>query len=578
MYPLGKLQITNANSTFTESRNWYVAADPAYLSEENGIIAYRDSNSTTSNVGLENPKFRVFVTSLNSSRGMFTSEKSLHPNTGNSPVNFTKVAYSPFGRILLVTQTYDGYLNSYVCDYNCTDTNNWSQQSRIAQVFTTSDTANSNKTKFDVEFETKSGKALLVYDDNATAGRGLAFMTLPNTTNPTWNSTQVINDNTANTGTEQFYTWIRMDPSPTTNSIVVGAINPTSQDLTVFVWNGIRFQSGLSAATDMAYDAVATLNATNLKLPVYDLKWTLNGTRALVVSSITGTNDLNWDTFSGSTWTDQGTLDAQPDTSSNLLPRFVDLYRNPNNGVIQLVLIDQAGDLHTKLYDIQGSGTSPVKWRTTVGNLDTSLDEPYVGTKVGTGSGSSRSAAFAWNATTVPRLSNTAALQNGRLMFDTNDQVKGTTQTRCAANCTATGATTVTAITTGGNWLSLYANPRGGQTLGMIGIRADSQRNVTAFSVVDGGTVPTFVTHSPQNDAIATDALATNEHYSFAWRPITTLGNKTLTYVESLGLSDSISKTTTKALTESLGISDTTSRTTTKALTESLGISDTTSR
>jgi hypothetical protein len=56
LYALGKLEIDNGSSVFTEARNWYVAADPAVLSLEEGMIAYRSNDGTNT---VNSPKIRL---------------------------------------------------------------------------------------------------------------------------------------------------------------------------------------------------------------------------------------------------------------------------------------------------------------------------------------------------------------------------------------------------------------------------------------------------------------------------------------------------------------------------------------
>lgn len=173
LYALGKAEITQVNSTFTEARNWYVAADPAFISEEGGILFYRGVDTTEAGGAFDKPKFRIFDRTFGGGAGGFDEQHEL-PSAG-SPINHTKVVYSNTGRILAVVQSFDGTLDSYHCDYNCTDTNNWTQISDIADVSSVSNQAESTRRKFDVAFEQKVAEHCLYLIETILQAKDLHF-------------------------------------------------------------------------------------------------------------------------------------------------------------------------------------------------------------------------------------------------------------------------------------------------------------------------------------------------------------------------------------------------------------------
>ncbi len=579
LYALGKVEIVNTNSTFTEARNWYVAADPAFLSEEEGIVTYRGADDTDADgVGLDQPKFKIFSAQFGGGNGGFDEEHTL-PSTG-SPINFTKVVYSNYGRILLVTQSFDGFLDSYHCDYNCTDTNNWTQNTNIASVFQAGNLKANGTRKFDVEFEPKNGRALLVFDRNDTANAGLAFRVLGNESNPSWNATTDINDNTANTAGDQHYTWISLDPNPlsTTNTILVSALNVESSDTTAFIWNGQRFGSFSSGviAFDLATSFGDAGRSPTSTYPAFDLKWTTNGTNAIFVSaSSTNANDLVIATLSNTGWSAVTNHEVNPTTG---IPKWVNLYRDIFTNRMMLTVEDGSGDIHARLYDQPTIAATANTWRATNGDLDTSVDEA---------TGDTRNVAFAWNATNLvlgPTQRNAGS--NGKLIYDTDGGTAGFTRRNCQANCTGAPASGQSTVPNTGSFLSLYTYPYGSSSIDMIGIRSDTSRNLQAFFYNSN----TATEYTPSGAALSAETESTRlEHYSFAFRPVR-LGNYTMSLTENLGMNadtvaslirteklgirDNLVKTTTKVLTERLGIQDNLVKSTTTQLTEKLGVKD----
>ncbi|MEM4329906.1 MAG: S8 family serine peptidase, partial [Candidatus Bilamarchaeaceae archaeon] len=122
-----------------------------YNSDYNAIIAYRSNTGS----GLNFPKIRFWNSTGEGSWG-----PEIELPTAESPVRWAVVKWSPISsKIVLVTLSDDGYLDGYVCMGNCTNVANWQVTNNIGQVWTTA----AAQRRFDVEFETATGDAVVVY-------------------------------------------------------------------------------------------------------------------------------------------------------------------------------------------------------------------------------------------------------------------------------------------------------------------------------------------------------------------------------------------------------------------------------
>ncbi|MCW1300067.1 MAG: hypothetical protein QXP04_04780 [Candidatus Nanoarchaeia archaeon] len=438
------------------------------VSATDAIIAYR---SNTGTYGLNSPKIRFWNSS---NAGSWGSEIELP--TAGSPIREVIVKYSPVSeKIVLVTQSDDGYLDAYVCTSNCNNTNSWIITNNIGQVWSTAPTPHSRR--FDIEFETKTGDLLVVYGVlNTSVNCDLAYKILPATSTSFSESVEYcIDDDSANGGSDLQYSWVKLDRKPVSNSeeIILVGFDSSGSDVNAWVWNGNTWGNRVeltdAATATGGYEAIA-------------VKYASDGSKGMVISA-TGTIGAvvgrYWD---GSTWTvaDIGDLDA----GDNQDTRWLTLKADPASDDLMAVSINSGSDLDTMYWN----GSS---WTITA-NIDGTVDLA-----------TARCADFAWN----------PSGSTGRLVWDTDTTGTTLSQRTCSPLCTSS-TTTFSSYAGTGAWISLYTNPTDSDTINIIGARLNSNFDIGSFSF-DGTNYVNY------GDSIITadTTVSTFEAYSISFHP-----------------------------------------------------------
>ncbi|MCX8200145.1 MAG: S8 family serine peptidase, partial [Candidatus Micrarchaeota archaeon] len=460
---------TNQTVNQTGPSNYsYSYSAQTYNSVYNAIIAYRSSTGS----GLNFPKIRFWNSS---GQGSWGNEIELP--TAGSPVRYAIVKWSPrSSKIVLVTQSDDGNLDSYVCMGNCTIVANWRVTNNIGTVWTTAPATSSRR--FDLDFETRTGDAIVVYAiESAVANRDLAYKVLPAASrNFTGIAEQYIDD--TGHATDIQYSWVRVDRNPlgTSEEMILVGFDLSNNDINAWVWNGNAWGNQVSlddtATRTTGYEAIAA-------------KYAADGSKGMAIGG--GLNTVRGGVatryWSGGAWSAITTFDV--DAGDNNDVRWSSLKADPASDDLQGVFIDSGADLHTAYW----SGTA---W-TVTSNIDDAVDTAVA-----------RCADFAWS----------PAGGTGYLAWDTD--LAGTTISyrTCAPQCTS-ATSTASAYAGTGAWITMYTNTRAADTARVLSARLNSNFDIGSFTV--NSTTPTFRNYG--DAAITADTTVTTyEAYAISFK------------------------------------------------------------
>ncbi|VVB50794.1 Uncharacterised protein [uncultured archaeon] len=436
------------------------------VSASDAFTAYRSNTGTNT---LASPKIRFW----NSTTSSWGSEVELAATVSGSNVQFAIIKSSPVSsKLVLVTEQADGTIDGYVCMANCTVATSWTAAA-IGAVW--SGGGAQDQRRFDVEFERKTGTAVVVYGIVSTnAAQDLAYMVLPeNGTTFTGVPEQYINDAGHNNDIQ--YEWVRMDANPLNSSqeLIVTGYDVNDHDINAWVWNGAAWgnaQSITDAATSTGdYEALA-------------VKYTTDGTQGMVMGGDGGSGSVATYFWTGATWTNSPDFDVDSGDGNDV--QWINLKADPaSNTKLQAVLIDSGSDLHTAYYD----GTY---WNL-ISNIDAGVD---VNTR--------RPGDVEWEPTGSV----------GWLVWDTD--TTGTTQSTRYCNPQCGGATTLISTYAGrGRYTTLYRNPTSSDAVRVLGERVNDNTVTGSFYRND-----TAWTNYGDN-AISTDITSTTwESYSISFR------------------------------------------------------------
>jgi len=252
------------------------------------IIAFKDGDGAgCGGSATQCPYLRFW----NSSGSGSWSTESVLPTTGNN-LRWMVLKKSPVSeKMVLVTVSDSDYnLDAFVCMANCSNVSNWQVTNNIAAV------ADVAQRQFDVEFETTTGNALVVYGVLSTnASRDLGYKILPNSSrNFTGITEQYINN--AESGSDLQYTWVELDRKPVagSNELLLAAFDSTDNRIHAWVWNGASWGSqtniSTSATATGGYEALAAKYATD-------------GSKGMVIGANSTIGNVNGKYWNGASWT-----------------------------------------------------------------------------------------------------------------------------------------------------------------------------------------------------------------------------------------------------------------------------------
>ncbi|MFN7991240.1 MAG: NosD domain-containing protein, partial [Candidatus Micrarchaeia archaeon] len=409
-----------------------VIAQFAYASD--AVIAYRSGSGS----GASFPKIKFWNSSGSGSWG---SEIELP--TAGSPVREAVIKASNIStKLVLVTQSDDGNLDAYVCLADCANASNWVTTNNIGNVWTSAPAIHSRR--FDVEFETASGRAMVVYSINSSnTSRDLAYQILPATTTSfTGLTEQYIDDSSGNGGSDLQYSWVSLDRKPTGNEIIAAGFDDTGSDINAWVWNGTAWgnQQELTAAA----------TSTN-GLEALAVKYAADGAKGMVIGGTGTTGSVNGQFWNSTAWTTANLGDVNG-VGDNADIVWLTLKADPATDDLQAAGVEDDDDLDA--YYWNGS-----TWAITQG-IDATID-----------SSTTRPADFDWNPTG----------STGSLVWDTDGAGTNLSTRTCSPQCT-NATSTFSAYTGTGAWLALYRNPTSTDTVKILGARMNSSAALGSFS------------------------------------------------------------------------------------------------
>jgi len=411
-------------------------------SASDAVMAYRSSTNQsycTAASALNCPKLRFWNSSGSGSWG---SEIEL-PSAG-SPVREAVVKYSNVSqKAILVTQSDDGYLDSYVCISNCTDAASWVVTNNIGSVWSSAPATHSRR--FDVEFETATGRAIVVYGVNDTnTTHDLAYKVLPaGPLNFSGITEQYIND--ASQSMDVNYSWVSLDRKPNTssNELVLAGFNLNNNTVNAWVWNG----SSWGNQQDITTTASGTNGYEDLAV-----KYAGDGSKGMVVAG--GQSGGQRTNLAGYYWNGTGWTSTTVTSivSGGRTPQWLTMKADPSSDDLQVVETDDGPRMSTAYWN----GTA---WAVTQ-DIDTAVD-----------SATTRVADFEWNATG----------NAGVLFWDTDGAGTTLSQRNCTPQCNGT-TSTISGYAGTGAWLALYSNPTTADQVKILGGRMNDTRSLGSFS------------------------------------------------------------------------------------------------
>ena len=408
------------------------------IEASNAMIAYRSNTGS----GL----FTVKVREWNSAgSGSWDSEIELLPDTFPVSGNYVVEAVVKFSPVsskrIIIALNESGGLTAFVCTSSCTSPSSWTF-SPVGNVWLTQPAIHSRR--FDVEFETSTGDAIVVWATASTSGtQDLAYRVLPAASSSfTEYSTPVYYIDDTEHNIDLQYTWISLDRDPvsTSEELVVTGFDDTNKDINAWVWDG----SAWGSQTEISTAALWTYGREALAV-----KYAADGSKAMVLAGNGEDGQINSKYWNGVSWTTLSTLDTDSADPSDVL--WLTLKADPAKDDLQAVVTDTGADLHTLYWD-------GATWSIT-SHIDTAIDMT-----------SRRPADFEWN----------PSGSTGKLVWDTDTTGTTLSQRTCSPKCTGR-ISTISTYAGSGHWLALYRNPTASDAVDILGGRLNSNFDIGSF-------------------------------------------------------------------------------------------------
>ena len=399
---------------------------------KDAVIAYRSAVAGTMCSAVGNASFCPRLRFWNSSgSGTWGSEIEL-PSLGDD-IEYMMIRSSPtMNKLIIISQGADRNLDSYICTGNCTLASSWNQSRHIGSVADISGTR-----RYDFQFESSSGDAILVYSVNSTnASRDLAYKVISSATTNLSTLTEQYIDDTFNGGNVDF-SWVDMDRKKinTSKEIALIAMDDNNATSYAWIWNGSSWGNEALVASDMSS---ASGNEA------IGVVYSYNTSRAMLIAGNGSTGNFSSRIWNGSAWSALSETDTNPGSTRDV--RWITLKADPNSDYLQAMFIDGTQrDLHTAFWN--GSAWNVTSDITTgVGN-----------------SGSNRGADFDWNS------NSTGLLAWGESPSTINYM-------QCTPRCNGT-INTDSNFSSNTRYIVLGRNPTQNDTVKILGVRIDNTGN-----------------------------------------------------------------------------------------------------
>lgn len=312
----------------------------------NALVIYGDGSII--------PKYRAFNTTTNA----YSAESSAP--SGSSGASYI-LRTSP-----TKTEAIAGYATSTgTLNILCYDGTNWSTE------WSASVGGNANTRRFDIAYETSSGKAIVLYSTNASGSNEMAFRTKSSSSGcgaANWSAAT----NITPLRTSGIVQWIKMAWDRRSSSNLITAIwADNARDLSTAVWNGTSWANEPGAASETNVDVISGAQSDS---EAFDVEYeSLSGDVMFVwgTSVGPGTNGVRYRTCTGGTavctWGIVITPPTFVDDATNL-----DISANPNTDEIVFASIGRGQN------DLQIGYWSGSTWTDTA-SADTSSNSPVAG-------------------------------------------------------------------------------------------------------------------------------------------------------------------------------------------------------
>lgn len=391
--------VTSDDNLYLTLRSFISGEDIS--SRSRAFIAYRSGTGVN---GIKSPKVRSWD-------GYGWSAEVELPSAGEN-IRGMRVAINPVRKLsyenIVVTLSADLYLDAYVWNGST-----WVENHNINSSPVRASYPAQVMRPFDIAYEMKSGRAMLVYDVNINdATKDLAYRIWDGSS---WSSEYYIDiSGVASTNPNFSFVKLVSFPDNTSDNIAMIVLDETNSDAFVAIWNGSSWGD---------FSTVTTSASTGI-YEVVDIAYETNSKHILAVTG-SSNKSFDWTEFTGA-W-------STPTTTSFIatgavLARYLILKSNPASDNIMLTVIDTRPALTTMPWN----GTA---WGSYLAH-DTAIDYS-----------TTRCADFAWNPTG----------QSGLLIW-------GTTAGQINYNRFSAGAWgTASSVTMGANihpWFVETGNPR----------------------------------------------------------------------------------------------------------------------
>jgi hypothetical protein len=267
---------------------------PAFGSD--AMIAYYSTTASGGNF----PKIRVW-----SSAGSGSWGTEVELSSAGSPVREAVIKSSPVStKKVLVTESDDGFLDGYVCLANCGSAGSWTLSADIGQIWGAFPPGESF-VGFDVEFETATGAAMLVYNlQGGSSVQDLAYKTLaPGATSFPGSPSGYVD-----LGGDLSMTWVELDRKPvaTSEELILAAYATTNNQTYAKVWNGSAWVS----ETTLLVDTPNGIGREKLAV-----RYAADGSKGMVLAAdndSAGTPVMRSKYWNGTSWTTATPMGVAP--------------------------------------------------------------------------------------------------------------------------------------------------------------------------------------------------------------------------------------------------------------------------
>jgi len=377
---------------------------------------------------------------------------------------------------------------------------------------------NGSTRRFDIAYETNTGKVMVLYSTNAAPTNELAYRTKSGSTgcgSANWSSATNVDP----VRTTTVVSWVRLAWDRRGSSNLLTAVWADSNtSLSAMQWSGSAWGNEPSAVLENALECIGTTGTCSSGVApstqVFDVEYESSSGDVMVVwGAANGTNGVNGARYaictggtSTCTWTNVGQISGTGSSSALADDAHtMDIAANPNSDEISFASIGDGGD------DLQAAYWSGSAWLTQ-GNVDTTCQSPAAGKQL---------VATAWliNGSTTRRVITYADSSGNTISYLTSSG-------SADLSATATFTTSPTMNGANRNWYDLQTDPFNSDRMMFTLSDTDASANVRLFAkkIVMDSSGSLTLTNSDGSATLASNMpTATTSPFGFAyWRATST--------------------------------------------------------